>query len=296
MTPSESKGNRGAIIIAAIEGVVLILVAIIGLFSTPTINVYNNGEKVSVNSEEANELITSFEKENAVLREENDAKEKENLKIESENLKIKNENESLSSLNKALSDENEQQKVKIEALEAQSVEATFAPSGSPNSENIESTKIALERLIPLTSISDEYSSMGDSETRVSEVRNWIEADFDNAGNPYNSGIYINVDKRYAKHFNTRIEYSLEGKYDTFSGLLVLAENQKNEVSEALVEVYADEKLLFTSEPVVAGVLPQLIDVKISGAKKLKIIMRSPNSRETYKCRDFGIVNCFLHSK
>ncbi|MBE6752509.1 MAG: hypothetical protein E7556_08300 [Ruminococcaceae bacterium] len=65
-------------------------------------------------------------------------------------------------------------------------------------------------------------------------------------------------------------YNLDGKYDAVKGTLFLCAKEKNNGYPSYIEIYGDGKLLYTSPKIKAGVLPQDIDVDISGVHKLKV--------------------------
>lgn len=68
----------------------------------------------------------------------------------------------------------------------------------------------------------------------------------------------------------RAVYNLEGKYDTLSGIIFLAQSDKDSTLSGYFEVYGDGKLLFTSSKISAGVLPQSFEVNVTGIQKLQI--------------------------
>lgn len=65
-------------------------------------------------------------------------------------------------------------------------------------------------------------------------------------------------------------YNLAGKYDTVTGKIFVPQTYKSVTMSAYFEAYGDGKLLYTSQKVGAGVLPQDISFKVSGVQKLEI--------------------------
>lgn len=70
--------------------------------------------------------------------------------------------------------------------------------------------------------------------------------------------------------SSRLYYKLGGKYDTISGVIFLSKDYKNSNLAGYFEIFGDDKLLYTSPKVYAGVLPQEINVDVSGVQELKI--------------------------
>lgn len=65
-------------------------------------------------------------------------------------------------------------------------------------------------------------------------------------------------------------YLLEGQYSNFTGTIYLPEEYKNYGGSAVVKIYLDEKLVYTSAEVAAGTLPIDISIDVTGAYKMEI--------------------------
>lgn len=70
--------------------------------------------------------------------------------------------------------------------------------------------------------------------------------------------------------NSPSTYLLNMKYSTLKGNVALGEGSKNTTREGYLKIYGDDKLLYTSDVITSGSLPQDFAVDISGVVKLKI--------------------------
>lgn len=109
----------------------------------------------------------------------------------------------------------------------------------------------------------------------SDIHKWAGIDKDNTGTSYSSGILLSESGGYmfSDSESSEIEYLLGGKYDKLSGKVVLHYDCKdNSESSAAgkVKIYGDGELLYSSDVVKSGVLPQNFDLNITGVNRLKI--------------------------
>lgn len=75
-----------------------------------------------------------------------------------------------------------------------------------------------------------------------------------------------------------IEYYLEGKYATLSGVFCITQTGKNESTTSDFEVYADGEMVYMSGgEMVPGDLPEPFEVDIKHCQKLKIILNGRNT-------------------
>lgn len=75
-----------------------------------------------------------------------------------------------------------------------------------------------------------------------------------------------------------IEYYLEGKYATLSGVFCITQTGKNESTTSDFEVYADGEMVYMSGgEMVPGDLPEPFQVDIQHCQKLKIILNGDNT-------------------
>lgn len=74
-----------------------------------------------------------------------------------------------------------------------------------------------------------------------------------------------------------IEYYLEGKYATLSGVWCVSDDCKNSDTTSFFEVYADDTLVYTSGEIGQGDLPETFRADIQHCQKLKIILYGWNS-------------------
>lgn len=65
-------------------------------------------------------------------------------------------------------------------------------------------------------------------------------------------------------------YNLAGRFDTVSGKIFVADQDKNEIQTGYFEAYGDGKLLYTSPQIHAGVLPQDVKFSVTGVQTLEI--------------------------
>lgn len=93
---------------------------------------------------------------------------------------------------------------------------------------------------------------------------------DNVGNEHSS--YISFSTFYpslAK--NMIIEFPTNGEYSQFSGVLAIAEEYKSSEAIAKLNIYADDKLIYTDQ-IQAGDMPRDINIDITNAIKVKYEM------------------------
>lgn len=86
---------------------------------------------------------------------------------------------------------------------------------------------------------------------------------DNIGNTHNSGISIE-----GRRGST--EYLLNGKYRRFTGVIGVPYNYRNDKYEGIIKIYGDNKLLYTSPVMTAGVQPTNFNIDVTGVLNLKI--------------------------
>ena len=79
------------------------------------------------------------------------------------------------------------------------------------------------------------------------------------------------------------EYKIDGEYKRITGSVFLSYGTRSSTSTYYFRIWGDEELLYTSEKIAAGFLPQAFDVDISGVTKLKIEFT----------RDFGLDSASL---
>lgn len=87
------------------------------------------------------------------------------------------------------------------------------------------------------------------------------------------------------------EYLLDGKYQRLLGNLVCY-NSKNE-QNAVVNIYGDNQVLYTSPPLTGGTKSVNVDVDVKNVKVLKIRLSIPNPVEDWGGSTVGIVDARL---
>ncbi|PYG90393.1 NPCBM/NEW2 domain-containing protein [Ruminiclostridium sufflavum DSM 19573] len=108
---------------------------------------------------------------------------------------------------------------------------------------------------------------------------------DNTGIVYEHGIYAHSEKQDTGS----IEYLLNQKYSIIKGKIVLADDSKNRISDMVIKIYGDGELLYTSNVLTAGMLPQQFNLDTAGVIKLNIKYEKLTSTD-YGI-GFGIVDC-----
>ena len=84
--------------------------------------------------------------------------------------------------------------------------------------------------------------------------------------------YLPVDKGAYTIYR---DYLLNGSYKRLTGDFALAQVSRNfNIGKMTMKVYGDGKLLYTSDPVYADVLPQKVDVDVSGVKMVRIAIET----------------------
>lgn len=103
----------------------------------------------------------------------------------------------------------------------------------------------------------------------------------------------NNDGTYSSYQN--IEYLLNNNYKSFKGKLVCADNSNNTQS-AIIKIYGDGNLLYTSPPMSKGTKTVNFDIDVSNYKVLKINADIPNLIHNYSSTTVGIVDARLEKK
>ncbi|MCD7855414.1 MAG: NPCBM/NEW2 domain-containing protein [Clostridiales bacterium] len=67
-----------------------------------------------------------------------------------------------------------------------------------------------------------------------------------------------------------VEYSLNGKFATFSGIIALPYVERNNNSEKVVTIYADGKAVYTSSKMKSGSAPEAFDIDVSETAVIKV--------------------------
>lgn len=89
---------------------------------------------------------------------------------------------------------------------------------------------------------------------------------DNIGNIHNSGITT----RSPGGDGGSIEYLINGKYKRFAGVIGIPFSGRDEKWEGTIKIYGDNKLLYTSPIMTAGVQPISFNIDTQGILNLKI--------------------------
>ncbi|MCC8014777.1 MAG: NPCBM/NEW2 domain-containing protein [Eubacterium sp.] len=66
------------------------------------------------------------------------------------------------------------------------------------------------------------------------------------------------------------EYSLNGKFASFSGVIALPYVERNNKNEKVVTIYADGKAVYTSSKMKSGSAPEAFDIDVSNVSVIKI--------------------------
>lgn len=131
-----------------------------------------------------------------------------------------------------------------------------------------------------------------------DVHKWAGIDKDNTGTSYPSGLLINESggSMFSDPKSSSVEYLLDGKYDRMTGKVVLHYDCKDSANPSVaagkVKIYGDDELLYSSDVIASGVLPQDFDLDITGVNELKIEflwMLTPYGFDIGQIK-FGVVN------
>ena len=106
----------------------------------------------------------------------------------------------------------------------------------------------------------------------------------------------NNDGTYSSYQN--VEYLLNNNYHSFKGKLVCAGYDYNDdnAQSAIIKIYGDGNLLYTSPPMSNGTKAVDFDIDISNYKVLKINADIPNLIHGYYQTNVGIVDARLEKK
>ncbi len=102
----------------------------------------------------------------------------------------------------------------------------------------------------------------------------------------------NNDGTYSSYQN--VEYLLNNNYKSFRGKLVCVDY--NNEQSAIIKIYGDGNLLYTSPPMSKGTKTVEFDIDISNYKVLKINADIPNLMSDYDQTTVGIVDARLEKK
>lgn len=102
----------------------------------------------------------------------------------------------------------------------------------------------------------------------------------------------NNDGTYSSYQN--VEYLLNNNYKSFRGKLVCVDY--NNEQSAIIKIYGDGNLLYTSPPMSKGTKTVEFDIDISNYKVLKINADIPNLMRDYDQTTVGIVDARLEKK
>ncbi len=111
------------------------------------------------------------------------------------------------------------------------------------------------------------------------------------GVPYNGFIQSSYAVRQSK-----LEYFMNQKYKKIKGKLLLHSNSANTNKKAVVKIYKDDELAYTSPVIGTGSLPSDFDIDITGTIKLTIIIEAVGDSDDDALTSFylGLVNVALY--
>lgn len=113
--------------------------------------------------------------------------------------------------------------------------------------------------------------LGEMETFTGHAK---EYKIERAGQ-YSGGFVANnqetFDRYYYFDYSTSATYLLKGQYKTFTGTFYISKDSKDMYGLNRFLVYLDDELVYTSEPVGAGVEPIPFSVDVDGAYKMEIV-------------------------
>ena len=141
----------------------------------------------------------------------------------------------------------------------------------------------------------------ESNYKESEI-NIVDNSFtDNANNVYNKGFTFNLKSKKGPRpvgFTMYNEYLLNQEYSKFRGTFALSyENRSDDLANAVLSIYGDDKLIYKSKEMTKGVLPIDLDIDVSNIIKLKFEIINDNASESLPYEDiitFGIMNPELY--
>lgn len=96
---------------------------------------------------------------------------------------------------------------------------------------------------------------------------------DNIGTEYNSVMTFFIEEWAMSNPWNYLEFPLNGQYDTFRGTLALTQKYKNAVDTLKLEVFNDDKLVYT-QSIVAGDMPQDIEIDVKNVIKTRFKVTS----------------------
>lgn len=151
-------------------------------------------------------------------------------------------------------------------------------------------EVWIEDIVPLntqTSILSQCSKWNPTEDKVNTEETYQ--------NGMKYGIYHYLGNGWAYN-----EYLLNSEYKQIQGKFVLTQASKNSNIKAALEIYGDDKLLYTSQKMTGGVLPIDFNIDISNVKILRVkIVHEENYYTATAAQNmyyYGLVNTKLVKK
>lgn len=116
------------------------------------------------------------------------------------------------------------------------------------------------------------------------------SDKDNTGKQYSKGIvFMPYSSSSGKQY---FEYLINQKYKSIKGAFVLNYKYRDKNKPAVLKIYGDDKLIYTSEQMKAGVLPIEFNIDITGVIKLKVEAEyTDSSRDS---TEYSVVDTVLY--
>lgn len=148
-----------------------------------------------------------------------------------------------------------------------------------------------------------YETSGNANTLTA----WETGAQDSNNMKYDRGLALTLGYgayyKYAKENNDgtlssyqNVEYLLNNQYKSFEGKLLCARNANNS-QNAIVKIYGDGNLLYTSPPLTSGTKAVDFKIDVSSHKVLKINVTIPNLvKDDYNRTVIGIVDARLAKK
>ena len=147
--------------------------------------------------------------------------------------------------------------------------STTQPTPASNQQPT-ATSVKLSDLEYVTEHSDTPDILRYQNIDRNEDEDWLTS---NANVKYDNGLNVMLGYDLQNNGDSILyrDYLVNGEYSQIKGIFALTQHTRNwEDGQFTLNIYGDNKLLYSSDPVTAGVLPQDFNVNISNVKMLRI--------------------------
>lgn len=234
-----------------------------------TININIDGETKKISSSDYENILNI----NNQLKNTNNELLSQKEKINNNNIELQQQNEDLKIQNKQLSDEITQLKNSINNI----------------SNNNSELKQNITYLNNLPIFNCQFYDRGTWE--ATDLYEWNNTDKAADGKKYNNATHMAIHGNWAGFAQTIvIDYLLNSEYKILNGNFILDEISKSTTTIATLNIYGDDKLIYTFENITGGLTPQNTgNIPVKNVDKLRFEFISEQGELGNYDNHFGVV-------